>query len=83
MPTESWSKYKYLFVRDFDRDERDIIFGFYEQCNTYDETVKAAYEISANPKQLIELSSDHDYRYHTKLIEKVNEILESFIKKYE
>jgi len=39
MPTESWSKYKYLFVRDFDRDEWDTISTFYDKCHLYDEAV--------------------------------------------
>ncbi len=39
MPTESWSKYKYLFVRDFDRDEWDAITEFYNGCKLYDEAV--------------------------------------------
>ncbi len=39
LPTESWSKYKYLFVRDFDRDEWDSIAEFYNGCKLYDEAV--------------------------------------------
>jgi hypothetical protein len=39
MPTESWSKYKYMFVRDFDRDEWDSIGMFFERCRLYDEAV--------------------------------------------
>jgi hypothetical protein len=39
MPTESWSKYKYMFVRDFDRDEWDSINNFYDKCHLYDDAV--------------------------------------------
>lgn len=39
MPTESWSKYKYMFVRDFDRDQWDAINHFYDKCQLYDEAV--------------------------------------------
>lgn len=39
LPTESWSKYKYYFVRDFDRDEWDLITGFYNNAKLYDEAV--------------------------------------------
>ena len=39
IPTESWNKYKYLFVRDFDRDEWDNINGFYNNCQLYDEAI--------------------------------------------
>jgi len=40
MQTESWSKYKYLFVRDFDKVEWDSITNFYEKSIAYDEAVK-------------------------------------------
>jgi pimeloyl-ACP methyl ester carboxylesterase len=43
------------------------------------ETVRAAYEIAAEPKQLCELDSDHDYRWHPELIEKVNQIIDDFL----
>jgi hypothetical protein len=39
LPTESWSKYKYYFVRDFDRDEWDLITDFYNNASLYDEAV--------------------------------------------
>lgn len=39
MPTDSWDKYKYLFVRDFDRDEWDSIANFYHHCKLYDQAV--------------------------------------------
>lgn len=39
MESESWSKYNYLFVRDFDRDEWDIITDFYNKCKQYDQAV--------------------------------------------
>jgi len=39
MPNESWSKYKYLFVRDFDRDEWDSLSSFYSRCAIFDDAV--------------------------------------------
>jgi len=39
MQTESWSKYKYLFVNDFNRDEWDGITDFYNKCQLYDQAV--------------------------------------------
>ena len=39
MKTESWNKYKYLFVRNFDRDEWDIIAEFYHKCQLFDAAV--------------------------------------------
>jgi hypothetical protein len=40
MKTASWDKYKYLFVRDFDRDEWDKITLFYINCQAYDQAVR-------------------------------------------
>ena len=40
MPTMSWGQYKYLFVRDFDRDEWDTVNSFYEKCGSFDESVR-------------------------------------------
>ncbi|MDB5179431.1 MAG: hypothetical protein JWN12_63 [Candidatus Saccharibacteria bacterium] len=39
MPNESWSKYKYLFVRDFDRDQWDAISTFYDKTKLFDMAV--------------------------------------------
>lgn len=39
MQTESWSKYRYLFVRDFDWNEWDEITDFYNKCQLYDQSV--------------------------------------------
>lgn len=39
MKTESWSIYKYLFVRNFDRDEWDAISEFYHKCQLVDSAV--------------------------------------------
>ena len=39
MPTASWDKYQYLFVRDLDRDEWDTIVSFYDRCNLIDQAI--------------------------------------------
>lgn len=39
MQYESWSKYRHLFVKDFDRDEWDAVTDFYNKCRLFDETV--------------------------------------------
>lgn len=39
MKHESWTKWKYLFVKNFDRDEWDSISEFYEKCMLYDEAI--------------------------------------------
>jgi|GEM_PF-2322327 len=40
LPTENWSVSRYLFIRDFDRDEWDAIISFYNKCELIDETIK-------------------------------------------
>jgi hypothetical protein len=40
LPTENWSTYRYLFIRDFDRDEWDALTDFYNKCELIDETIK-------------------------------------------
>lgn len=40
LPTESWSRYKYYFVRDLDRDEWDLITEFYNNAKLFDEAVR-------------------------------------------
>ncbi len=39
MPTESWTKYKYLFVRDLAPEQWDEISKFYDNCKNFDEAV--------------------------------------------
>jgi pimeloyl-ACP methyl ester carboxylesterase len=43
------------------------------------EEVKAAYEAAAQPKEVIEIDSDHDYRWHPVIIEEVNKVIRDFI----
>lgn len=40
MSTESWTKYKYLFVRDFEPEQWDEVGKFYENCKYFDEAVE-------------------------------------------
>jgi len=56
MPTESWSKYKYMFVRDFDRDQWDSINYFYNKCELYDQSV--AHKSEAFKKNEAEIRSN-------------------------
>ena len=46
------------------------------------EDVKKAYEKSAAPKEIHALNSDHDYRYHSEIIEEANQIIGKFLEKY-
>ncbi len=40
MPSESWTRYKYLFLRNFDRDEWDSVEDFYNKCRLIDEDIR-------------------------------------------
>lgn len=40
LQSNSWEKYKHLFVRDFDRDEWDSIANFYNKSQSLDETIR-------------------------------------------
>lgn len=39
LPTNNWSKYNYLFIKDLDRDELDLINSFYNQCVVIDKAL--------------------------------------------
>lgn len=43
------------------------------------ESVKEMYDYAAEPKQIHELESEHDYRKHPKIIEEVNRVIEKFL----
>lgn len=40
IPFESWSTYKHMFVRDFDKDEWDMISDFYNKSPLIDAAIK-------------------------------------------
>jgi len=40
MPSESWSKNKHLFVRNFDKDEWESISDFYNKSSLLDQAIK-------------------------------------------
>jgi len=46
------------------------------------EVVKELYSITLEPKELYELDSDHNYRFHQELIEEVNKVVGDFLRKY-
>jgi len=46
------------------------------------EEVKAAYEAAAEPKELCEIDSDHNYRFRPVLINAINKIIGKFLDKY-
>ncbi len=50
MRSASWDKYKYLFVRDLDRNEWDKLTSFYDKCSIYDKAA-ASYRRSREKNQ--------------------------------
>lgn len=58
-----------------------FFYGTEDDANNSD-GVKRAYQESAEPKEIHELNSEHDYRYHSEIIEEVNQIIGKFIEKY-
>jgi pimeloyl-ACP methyl ester carboxylesterase len=57
-----------------------FILGLHDVLATPDK-VRALYELAAEPKQLYELNSDHDYRHHPALIDEVNQAIARFLDK--
>lgn len=55
MKEASWSKFRYLFVRDFDRTEWDNISDFYNKCRKFDVAVE--YQESLFEKNMATLRS--------------------------
>lgn len=47
------------------------------------QNVRELYAVAGEPKELHELDSDHDYRFHKDLIEEVNTALGDFLEKYQ
>jgi len=39
MHVESWNQYKYLFIKDLDRDEWEAVNDFYSRCKLIDEAI--------------------------------------------
>jgi hypothetical protein len=87
MQTESWSKYRYLFVRDFDWNEWNEITDFYNIAQQYDQAV--VYNNSFFPKNeeqirvnLQRIAADYARKY-TKKIFPLSNIDENRIKLHE
>lgn len=49
---------------------------------TEPEEVKEVFEAIPEPKMLHELDTDHDYRYHSEIVEDVNRILGEFLERF-
>lgn len=40
LPVNNWNKYNHLFVKDFDRDEWDLINSFYSKCSLAEKSLE-------------------------------------------
>lgn len=73
---------RYNFTDDLARCEKPKLFIYGTSDNgATPERVKAIYDVAARPKELYELESDHNYRYHTHLIDEVNKVIGEFLEK--
>lgn len=43
-------------------------------------TIRATYEVSADPKKIREVKTEHDYRLHPEVIKQVNKTIKNFLK---
>lgn len=59
-----------------------FFYGIKDDMND-PEDIKKAYEVSAEPKMIHALDSDHDYRYHSEIIEEVNQVVDRFLDSYD
>lgn len=50
---------------------------------TKPERVKEIYESIPEPKMIHELNSDHDYRYHSEVVDEVNNVIGQFLDRYQ
>lgn len=74
---------KYDVIEDLKKSQKPKLFIYGRNDTTVrPEIVKTAYEASSQPKQLCAIDSDHNYRLHTELIDKVNAFIGEFLDKY-
>ena len=74
---------KYTITEDLKKSTKPKLFI----VGTHDaiakpEGVKELFALAAEPKEIYEINSDHDYRLHSELIEEVNKIVGEFLDKY-
>ncbi len=90
MPNSSWDKFRYLFVRDFDRNEWDKVSDFYNKCQKFDEAVsyneslfdKNVNEIRKNLQSILANYADgHAKNLIDKTVDEKTKLEEQYIKK--
>lgn len=86
LQSESWSSNKYLFVRDFDKDEWESISEFYNKAALLDEAIKFNKSAFASDAEQVRFNRQRMFaQYADDLVDSVNEQtnLEEAGKKYE
>lgn len=72
LQSESWSSNKYLFVRDFDRDEWEAISDFFNKAALLDEAVKSNKAAFASDVEQVRANRQRVFAtYATELVEEV------------
>jgi hypothetical protein len=61
MQTESWNRYKYLFVRDFDRDEWDSISDYYQRCLLIDSSISHQSSLFQKNEEQLRINIQKDF----------------------
>ncbi len=59
-----------------------LFYGTRDEFTT-PEKVKEVFNSIPEPKMIYKLNSDHDYRYHTDIIEEVNRVVGDFLVRFE
>lgn len=86
LQSESWSANKYLFVRDFDKDEWESISEFYNKAALLDEAIKFNKSAFASDAEQVRFNRQRMFaNYANELIDNINETtnLEDASKIYE
>ena len=74
---------QYAVAKDLKQSEKPKLFILGKRdVLAVPEIVKKLYSITSDPKELYELDSDHNYRFHPKFIEEVNKVVGAFLHKY-
>lgn len=83
MPTQSWDKYKYLFVRDFNRNDWDSITDFYNKCRQYDECVEYSNSFFQKNEEQVRVNIQRGISHIAKKYSEDNQPFEAINAEYE
>jgi hypothetical protein len=69
LPTNNWNKYNYLFIKDLDQDELDLINRFYSKCSQIDKVM-----LQLNISTQLEQKANHIHQAITNLAKEISNI---------